>query len=473
MNKQVTKAHIAGEAGVIQFAKYCNTHKPYIIWRETAKNDFGIDGEVELTRINEERKIEPTSEIIKIQIKTNSSDKSYIRNETTYSFDFYPRKEDVEYWAQYKKNGLEVILVIFDDRNASLYAKKLTDIDLFIGKSQVKDSIKRPNAAITFDKTGNLLDPEKSDFLQRFTDSFKSRVAFGLTETITSNQLRYLAPPKTMYAYPAKLTNKKSIFETITREDAPYFTIYKSTIYTFISLGAAFSVFKEKVLSGNEPHVILYTDILSDRSLRNHYAELLNEYLKDFFWSKKLAFQKDLGRFYFRLPPNETGLSVQTTTRKRGQESQKAVVKRFEYPAYSFYRHIALEVRHQFVGQDIYLVILPKYFFSEDGRKPLEGKLVTKLTNFLTSQEFNNHYCDWLHFWWEYLSKGIKEIVVFEDAAYRGLETIQSRQFYATHLRITLSYYQEFNVDFGIADDIKERKKKETPESPSTQTNLF
>jgi hypothetical protein len=62
---------------------------------------------------------------MKVQIKTTSSDNSYIRNEKTNSFEFYPRKEDLDYWNKYRKNGIEVLLVIYDQRNDSLYCKKL------------------------------------------------------------------------------------------------------------------------------------------------------------------------------------------------------------------------------------------------------------------------------------------------------------------------------------------------------------
>jgi hypothetical protein len=40
-----------------------------LIWREEAKNDFGIDGEVELTCKTENGKIEATANVLKVQIK--------------------------------------------------------------------------------------------------------------------------------------------------------------------------------------------------------------------------------------------------------------------------------------------------------------------------------------------------------------------------------------------------------------------
>lgn len=85
-----------------------------------------------------------------VQIKSVSSDNSYIRNEKTNSFEFYPRKEDIQYWEKYKKNGIEVLLVIYDQRIDALYCKKVIDTDLFIGKENLKPGKKKNTNAITF-----------------------------------------------------------------------------------------------------------------------------------------------------------------------------------------------------------------------------------------------------------------------------------------------------------------------------------
>lgn len=106
---------------------------------------------------NEDRKIEPLGEIMKVQIKTAGTASSYIRNETSGSFEFYPRKEDIEYWEKYKKNGLEVLLVIYDQRNDILYCKNVIDTDVFVGKENLKKGKKKNTNAVTFDKTNNRL----------------------------------------------------------------------------------------------------------------------------------------------------------------------------------------------------------------------------------------------------------------------------------------------------------------------------
>ena len=472
MGKIVRDSHITGEAGVLKFAEFCNQHKPYIFFREVLKSDFGIDGEIELTRTNDEKKIEPLGEIIKVQIKSVSSDSSYIRNEKPSTFEFYPRNDDIEYWEKYKKNGIDVLLIIYDLRIDALYCKKLLDTDVFVGKENLKIGKKKNTNAITFHKVENLLQFGTYDFTLKYSQSFKSRVNFDVKEYLTTNFLKYKSHPRQMYMYECIFKNKKAIYEVIEQGDAPFFVVYNSIVYTAFELGKEYITFKSKVLKATPPKLVTYTTILDDRTLRNHYAELLNEYLKFFLRTKKLAYQKDYNRFYFFIGKNQEEVKVEVTTRKRGQYSEKYVVKKFDNPKLSFYRHIALQCKHMFIENDVYLILQPKYFFTKDGKTAVEPKLITKLTNFLTSQEYNNHFCDWLHFWWSYLSKNA-EILIYEDPAYKNISTAQSKSFYSNHVRLSLLNFNEFEVPFGIATDKKDRKKTVEIETESIQKTLF
>jgi len=472
MSKIIRNTHISGEAGVLKFAEYCNRHVSYIIFREVVKNDFGVDGEIELTRINEERKTEPLGEIMKVQIKTVASDNSYIRNEMPNSFEFYPRKEDIEYWEKYKNNGLEVLLVIYDQRIDALYCKRVIDTDLYIAKQNLKTTRKKVSSAIAFHKQDNLLEIGKNDFTIKFSSSFKSRVAFGTKENLQLNFLKYKQYPRLMYMYECKYKNKKAVYEIIEDYEAPIFVLYNSVLYSSVELGGYYASFKSKVLTDTQAKLINYSDILNDKALRNHYIELLNAYLKSFLKTKKLAFQKDYRRFYFWLPKDQESVKITTTTRKRGQLSTKEVVRKYTYGSRTFFRHLALECKHTFIAKEPVLLLQPKYYFTSDGKTALSPKEITKLTNYLTARECNNNYCDWLHFWWSYLSYG-SELVLYADPAYQDVKTVQPRSFYTKHLRIALAEYSVMTVDFGIASDKKERKKDIQPISGSSQNLLF
>jgi hypothetical protein len=473
VSKTIRNTHISGEAGVIKFAEYCNQHVPYILFREVVKNDFGIDGEVELTRTNEERKIEPTGEIIKVQIKTVGSDNSYIRNEKDSQFEFHARKEDIEYWDKYRKNGIEVIIIIYDQRNDSLYCKKVFDADVYIAKESLKKNRKKNLNSILFDKSENILTTGESGFTQKYSNSFKGRISFDLKENLQSNFMKLKLHPKQVYQYKSKYKTKKAIFENIKSEEAPYFIVYGEYIYTFIELGSEYKVFKEKVISTDEKHFIPYSEIVESNVLKNHYVELLNEHLRSFLWNKKIVYSKDYKRYYFKFLPDESEVTVEFRTRKRNQFSEKSVVKRFDYNKLSFYRHLAVEFKYLFVDADLFIILNPKYLFTEDGRQTLEPKKITKLTNFLTSREYNNHYCDWLHFWWNFLSKGKDEITIYEDPVYKNITGPQTPKFHSKHPRILLSYYYQFEVDFGIPIDKKERKKKQNMPDISSSNLLF
>ena len=78
MAKIIPSTKIEETKGVNAFSLFCERHKPFITWRPTSTNDYGIDGEIELANTNREGKLESTGEILKIQIKSTEKG-SYIR----------------------------------------------------------------------------------------------------------------------------------------------------------------------------------------------------------------------------------------------------------------------------------------------------------------------------------------------------------------------------------------------------------
>lgn len=107
--KFINQSQITGDKGVAAFHYYCIQHTPYIIFREESKNDFGIDGEIEFTKTDENNKKLVTGEILKIQIKSTETG-SYISRDNESSFDFKAKNEDIEYWKNHK---IGVILIVY------------------------------------------------------------------------------------------------------------------------------------------------------------------------------------------------------------------------------------------------------------------------------------------------------------------------------------------------------------------------
>lgn len=447
MAKIVRSTHVIGERGVNAFANYCNRHKPYIIFREVTKNDFGIDAEVELTAVNEDGKTEPTGEILKVQIKSTEQDASYIKSEKADRFSFYASQDDIEYWKKYRKYGLNVLLVIFDGRNEDekIYCKQINDIDAALVSPKSKRKTTQP---IEFSKTDHLLDLTKSDFAATFSKSFKGRVNYVASETLISNMWAFRQRPSILYTYPTHCKTKKNVFEKITDDQAPYFVIYNSIIYSFSPLEKDFQKFYEIIISvGSQRVDYSFQEVISKVSLRNHYVELLNEYIKDFMKRRYLNYQRDFSRYYFYLKADQESFSVPYRTRRAEKDTDKTVAQMYTYGKDTFFRHLAIEVKPMFVEERLFLVITPKYYFSSDRKNAFDSKKTTKYTNYLNSRMWNDGIVDLLHFWWEHLSKSSDELMIFDGSA-------------MNRPTISVGRYVAFQVSFGIPLDTKKEKKE-------------
>lgn len=451
MGKIVKDSYKTGEAGVILFNQYCNQHKPFIIFREVTKHDFGIDGELELTRKSEDGKTEATAEILKVQIKSVNSSNSYMKNETDEKFDFYADPNDLDYWLKHKKYNLPVLLLVIDLRTESIYVKKISDVEIH---SAMKKNQKIP---IQFNKTENKLVMGTNDFAIRFSTSFKSRINFDVEETLITNSLLVKKFPKVLYSYKAKLKNKKEIFEKITNNDAPHFVIKSNTVYTFREIKKSeCSLFFVEVLTDNKPLTIHFNKIIGDTDLTNIFLELFYEHLKYDLSHKLLNYSKDYKRFYFRLKSTEDLLEVTARTRKRDDETQKKVVTHHKYGKTEFFRHYAVELKIRMYEETLWIIVNPKYLFTKDRKETLSPKQITKYTNYLTAREFNNEYANLLHFWKTYLFKGNKEWEIFANEK----------------VNIVIDDYNEIKVPFGIPMDVKSAKKKAEAVIDSSQQSF-
>jgi len=365
--------HIIGERGVVEFARYCNRHIPYIIFRETTKSDFGIDGEVELVVKNAEGQLQPTGELIKVQLKSTNSAHSYMGRETDESFEFNARQDDVEYWLAHEN---KVLLVVYDARTDILYCRQVTSVDVGTVKKKYP---------ILFDKVANRLDLSQNDFLTRFSSSVRTRVNFDASEMLTSNLFKLQPAPSFLYSYRAKYTNKKEIYDLLQQDEVPPFHIEKGIIYTFHDIDhPAWNKFKNAVI---EEALTTYTrhQYFRGPQLRKTAVQLLNIHIKQFMWDRKLRYNRDYKRFYFAKPREGDKQSIQYTTRN-GQQETRTVVANYTYGKQSFYRHFAFEYNWLFDEQEVYLVLQPQYLFTTDGTQMLSPDRITKLTNYLTAR---------------------------------------------------------------------------------------
>ncbi|SKC45894.1 DUF4365 domain-containing protein [Ohtaekwangia koreensis] len=446
MSKIVNQTHTTGDKGVAAFHTYCAHHNPHILWKPETVNDFGVDGEVELTSIRSDGKLEATGEILKIQIKSTLKG-SYIHKETEDSFEFRARNEDVEYW---RKHRLDVILVIYDDRNELLYAKKIEPID---------EGYYIKSIPIEISKKDNLLVKGEYKFLERFSAGFKQRLRFDIKETLSSNLFKFGKLPKYVYQYEPKLKSVKEIFDTIPPRERPVLLLKGNKVYTFYDVSAMYPNFKDQAVHYESKRPLAVKSLIKDVDERRLVSELLNLEFRQLCFEKKIFFNRQYQRYYFGLA--NTSFKERTEYydgRARRRDTHRTVVAYREYGPYKFYRHFAFETKPLFTDDAVYLIINPQYLFTSDAKNPLEDKeAITKLTNYLTIREMTQQVYNHVHFIFSFLSGGTNKIVL---SIYTGSE-------------IELMKYESFTVNFGIPLDNKKLDEPESNYDGSNQQNLF
>lgn len=457
MAKIVSEQHLTGEKGVVNFNLYCLNHKPELLFREEQKYDYGVDGEVELTKPTSDGKREATGNIVKIQLKS-TKEKSYIANESESSFDFIAKTNDIKYW---NSHSLPVIVVIYFEKENLLFAKE-------INKSLVLKN--RKTHKITFDKKKNFL-TENTSFEEVTNGAFISRVDFEIKENLYFNLFKIYIPPF-IKQYDSLFSESQKIFDVINENElypVPEFDLVSKTLYTLEDLFRYNKVLRESVLDNDNYNKIPTTDFIKRGQLeKNIVIRLVNRYIKRYLYSYGIKFNKDYNRYYFSASRTEP-LEVDEKENSRrevyrngkaktrtGRYDVRALVSKYVYyETTSFFRHLAFQLSYEWIDDSLYLIIDPKYLFTEDGITPLvDKKRITKLTNRLKQSERNTQYLNHLYFIRNYLSKS--NITLFFESNSEKLEILR----FANHL-----------VNFGIREAKSNVKIKEIKDI--NQTSLF
>ena len=445
MSKIVKSSHSTSRQGVDTFALYCSSHKPQILWREETVNDFGVDGEIELTEKNSEGKIEATGKILKVQVKATSSYNSYMKDETETTFEFYARQDDLDYW---KKHNLDLVLIIYDEKTDKLYAQR-------INVNQYKlQTNKKKTYPIIFDKTKNEIVKGDNDFLSKFALLPKARLSYDSQESLSTNIFKLRDLPKELFVFPSTFSDPTIVYNSLERSEYPIFVLYSKCVFTFSDL-QKFPKFKELV-DYPKRQVMQFIHMENDINIRNHYTELLKRYLKDYFYHKRIYFNKEYLRFYFGKIDDQDFRKEHHITRKREQEGERTVVSKHTYGKDTFFKHWAFEIDFIYKA-GLFLIINPKYLFTMDGKQTLEPQKITRYTNALTKREYNSHVLDFIHFYYYLFSNGNPLIEI------KNLDGIS----------FSLTKYLQFPATFSIPNDSKQIKKNnDTIMETNTQTSF-
>jgi hypothetical protein len=152
--------------------------------------------------------------------------------------------------------------------------------------------------------------------------------------------------------------------------------------------------------------------MLSDDAHRRDYIYLLNRLLGLHNKGCGIHYTKQHRRNYFPRQ-NDTDLEFKTdwiSVRTGKKAPERTLAKYYEYGAFKFWRHLAANLSFVQLGDELYLQIIPKYFFTNDGEEPCDSDLVGPYTTRVKASERNNRVLNHVLFWSYSLSQGREAI---------------------------------------------------------------
>lgn len=383
-------------------------HEMKCIFREITKDDFGIDGEIEVvTPKSDGSGYQTTGSIIKVQAKSGIS---YVTQDTDTSFASPVSKNDLETW--YHAN-CPTIYIVYHPEDDRLYWKEI--------QSYVKTTSKiwQPPLKIVFNKTTDEFSPSCFQSVRSLAPTAVSpRISFTDQERLFSNLLQIKQMPQ-VWSAPTTAKNYNQVRSAISGF-VPPFTISAGRLFTLSNL--------------NDSHCTLrrYCDISKvraeaverwweDEDQRREYVFLLNQLLGIHCSKCGIRYNKEFRRNYFPRA-NQTNHEFGTqwyNVRTGRQIPNRQTAKFYTYGSDRFWRHAAAELEFRLIGRTWFLQITPKYFFTEDGIAPWDSNLVGSYTTRIKAQETNQNVLNHVLFWADVLShanpnQGDKDEIVVE-----------------------------------------------------------
>ena len=392
MSKTVLLSKIREWKGLDRISQV--VHEMKCIFREISKDDFGLDGEIEVVRPKSDGNgYETTGGIIKVQAKSGHS---YVKQDSKTCFVTPVKKNDLEYW---RSCTFPVLFIIYHPQDDKLYWK---DIKAYI---QSTPTIFQSPHRITFDKPSDTFAVNCYEQICRIAEVSPPRISEEKRERLFSNLLLVKRLPQTITHAPTTHRDYEELKQKI-KGFRPPFCIFEDRLYTLSDLYHAQCTLR-KFCDMNHVAKLPAEHWATDELRRKDYVFLLNQLLGIHLRKCGLRYNPDFRRNYFPRQDKERSeykrdwLNVRTSR----AAPARTVAKFYEYGPDRFWRHLAANLSLKTIGQSWYLKIIPKYFFTEDGEIPYESKKVGPYTTKIKAQERNIHGLNHVLFWADVLSE--------------------------------------------------------------------
>jgi hypothetical protein len=364
-------------------------HKMRCLWREITKDDFGIDGEIEILSPKPDGKgYHVTGSVIKVQAKSGMS---YIVQNSSSHFSAKSSKDDFDLWF---RANFPTLFIIYHPEDDKLYWKEM--------QSYLKKTIEvwRPPFKITFDKQVDVFDNSCLDKMRAIADVSPPRISYQHKEKLYSNLFRITKLPEIIWHASCSVDTRDEVYDAITG-DIPPFLVEHKQLYTFSKMNDSDNVFRPLCDISTIKHDRAKT-IWPD--LRN-YVYLLNQMLGRHLRERGLFYNRHHKRNYFpRGDHNQSEFKKEWFNIRSKRKASRIVCKFYKYGLDAFWRHSAARFTFRNIGENWYLQVVPMYFFTKDGSSPYFQERVGPLTTQIKALETNQHVLNHVLFWSNVLS---------------------------------------------------------------------
>jgi hypothetical protein len=120
----------------------------------------------------------------------------------------------------------------------------------------------------------------------------------------------------------------------------------------------------------------------------------------------KIRYNREFGRNYFPRE-NEADLEFKTSwyNIRTKRHPDRLAAKFYKYGFNTFWRHTASDLSFKMIGDEWFLQVIPKYFFTVDGVIPWDSEKVGSYTTQIKADENNYHFLNHVLFWADILSR--------------------------------------------------------------------
>jgi len=364
-------------------------HEMNCLFRPISQDDVGIDGEIEVVTAKPDGKgFQTSGGIIKVQAKSGAS---YVKKDSETTFATPVRKDDLEYW---NNCTFPVFFIVYHPKDDVLYFK---EVKTYI--RQTPNVFQAP-LEIVFHKTSDLFSPAAKESVFRHAHVSPPRLSFEAKERLFSNLLPIKRLPERLTSAETDYRTQKEVKEQISGYTPP-FCIFKERLYTLSDLHNYQNVLRP-CCDLESVQDVSVADWLEDGTMHGNFVFLINQLFGSYCHRIGLRYNPHFKRTFFpRGNEKDMEFSRVWTSPRTGRSDRRTVAKYYEYGKFAFWRHLAAEFHFQAFGDEWFLQIQPKYFFTNDGERPSDPEMVGPYTTSQKALEHNpqvlNHVLFWAH----------------------------------------------------------------------------